>query len=191
MFASAGAAEEVAVKSITASLVVALVSGPALWVAAEGIPESVEPALIVNYRVVRPGLATAGKLSTEGLARLKSFGFKTVINLRTEQEGAKDEESAVKGLGLRYEWTPVTPESLSLEDVKKVEQVLADAGAAPVLLHCASANRVGAIWALMQVRRGKTLAEAEAEGRQIGLSAPALIEAVHRLAAQTEAKPSR
>lgn len=154
----------------------------ALAVDAANVPASVDPALIVNYVVVRPGLAFGGKLAPEVIPQLKAMGFKTVLNLRTEQEGAKDEESVVRAQGLRYEWVPVMPETLSIADVKKVEAVLDDASAAPVLFHCASANRVAGVWAIIQVRRGKPLAAAIEEARPLGLKSPAVIAAVERLA---------
>jgi len=146
------------------------------------VPESMDPAQVPNYLRVGPGLATAGQPSPATLQRLKSLGFKTVINLRTEKEGTRDEEAAVKAAGLRYVWVPITPASFSLEDVRAVGSVLDDPEAAPVLLHCGTANRVGAVWAVLQAQKGKSLEEAEAEGWAIGLRSPALIEAVRRLA---------
>ena len=145
------------------------------------IPEAVDKAAIPNYRVIRPGLAAAGQPSPAALGRLKEMGFKTVINLRTEKEGTRAEEQAVAAAGLRYVWVPVSAESLSAADVDAVAKVLDDPAAGPVLLHCGSANRVGAIWTILQVRRGKTLEEAEAEGRVIGLSGPAMQDAVRRV----------
>ena len=145
------------------------------------VPESVDPAAIPNYRVVRPGLATGGQPSPEGLARLKEMGFRTVINLRTEREGALDEAEPVKAAGLRYVWVPVSPGTFSAADVDAVAKVLDDPEAGPVLLHCSSANRVGGVWTVLQVRKGKPLEEAEAEGRAIGLASPAMREAVRRV----------
>jgi uncharacterized protein (TIGR01244 family) len=147
-----------------------------------------DPAEVPNYRLVRPGLATAGQPPLDALPKLKSLGFKTVINLRTEKEGAREEQAAVEAAGLRYVWVPVSVESISLEDVRAVGGVLDDPEAGPVLLHCNSANRVGAVWAVLQARKGKSLEEAEAEGRAIGLRSPALVEAVRRLAG-TDDKP--
>jgi uncharacterized protein (TIGR01244 family) len=147
------------------------------------IPVAVDATAFPNYRVLRPGLAVAGQPTAEGLAQLEAMGFKTVVNLRTEQEGAKDEGAVVMGAGLAYVSVPVTAETLSRADVDAVGRVLADKAAGPVLVHCATANRVGAVWALLQVRQGKSLEEAEAEGRTIGLKSPALVEAVRKLAA--------
>jgi len=149
--------------------------------AGDAIPDSLDPHEVPNYHRVRPGVATGGQPSAETLARLGTLGFKTVVNLRTEKEGAKDEETAAKAAGLAYVWVPVTPDTFSLEDVDRVEKVLEDEAAAPVLLHCASANRVGAVWAVMATRRGKSIDEALAEGREVGLSSPAMVDAVRRV----------
>jgi uncharacterized protein (TIGR01244 family) len=147
------------------------------------IPETVDKAAIPNYRVIRPGLATAGQPSPEALGRLKEMGFKTVINLRTEKEGGKAEEEPVKAAGLRYAWVPVAPDTFSAADVDAVAKLLDDPEAGPILLHCSSANRVGAVWTVLQVRKGKAPEEAEAEGRTIGLSSPAMLEATKRVLA--------
>jgi uncharacterized protein (TIGR01244 family) len=172
----------------TALLTLVSLAAVASFAGEPSCPASVDASLIVNYRVVKPGLAVSGKISETGLAQLKALGFKTILNLRTEQEGAKAEEAAVKAQGLRYEWVPVTPASLSLDDVAKVGRVLDDPTAAPILFHCASANRVGAVWAILQVQRGKTLEAALEEGRTIGLGHPELVEAVKRLSAAPPAK---
>jgi uncharacterized protein (TIGR01244 family) len=148
------------------------------------IPESVDPASIPNYAIVKPGLAAAGQPTPEALRSLKERGFKTVVNLRAETEpGVKEEEAIVRGLGLDYALVPITPSSFSQEHVDRVAKILDDPKAGPVLLHCGSANRVGAVWAVIQAQRGKSYEEAEAEGRRIGLTSPAMVEAVKRVLA--------
>jgi uncharacterized protein (TIGR01244 family) len=146
-----------------------------------GIPRSMEPGLVPNYQVVREGLATGGQPTTEALVRLRALGFRTVIDLRAEGEGVRDEEAAVKAQGLRHVWVPITPESFTLEDVRKIKVVLDDKMAAPVLLHCSSANRVGAVWTVLRVQEGRPLAEAEKEGERIGLKSQAMRDAVRRV----------
>jgi uncharacterized protein (TIGR01244 family) len=148
-----------------------------------GVPEAVDPARIPGYRVLETGLAAAGQPVPEALASLGDMGFRTVVNLRTEAEGAAEERAAVEAQGLRYVWVPVTPESFSLADVEAVEKVLADPSSGPVLLHCGSSNRVGGVWAVVQVRRGKSPAEAEAAGRAAGLHSPQMEAAVRRVLA--------
>jgi uncharacterized protein (TIGR01244 family) len=133
-----------------------------------GIPQAVDG--IPNYRVLRPGLAaTSGQPAPEAFARLASQGFKTVVNLRTEEEGARDEETRVRSAGLRYVWVPVTPETFTVDDAEAVRMVLDDAEAAPILIHCATGSRVGGVWTVIQVRQGRPLPEARLEGEAIGL----------------------
>lgn len=145
------------------------------------VPEAVAPASIPAYRVLRPRLAAAGQPAPQALARLRDMGFRTVVNLRTEREGAAQERAVVEGQGLRYVWVPVTAESFSLADVDAVQRVLDDRSSGPVLLHCASSNRVGAVWAVMQSRQGRTLDEALAAGREAGLHSPQVEAAVRRV----------
>jgi uncharacterized protein (TIGR01244 family) len=111
------------------------------------------------------------------------MGFKTILNLRPDAEAAivGKEKAAVEAQGLRYVSVPVTAGSFSADDVEAVRRVLDDESAAPVLLHCASANRVGAIWGVIQRRRGHSRADAEADARRIGLSSPAMIDAFHKV----------
>lgn len=149
--------------------------------AAPRLAERVDPAQIPAYRLIRPDLATAGQPSPETLARLGEMGFKTVVNLRTEKEGAAAERAVVEAQGLRYIWIPVTPESFSVADAEAVERVLDDRTAGPILFHCASSNRVGGAWAVIQARKGKSLEEAEAAGRAAGLQSPTMTAAVRRV----------
>jgi uncharacterized protein (TIGR01244 family) len=163
----------------------ALAGGSAL----AGPPEAVDAGRIPAYRLIRPGLATAGQPTPEALRELRELGFRTVVNLRTEGEGAVPEKATVEEQGLRYVSVPITPETFSLKDVEAVEAVLRDEGAAPVLLHCASSNRVGAVWAAIQFRAGKSLEEAEADGRQAGLHSPAMDAALRRVLGVGEEPP--
>ncbi len=157
-----------------------LAAGPASFA---GVPEAVDTTRFPAYHVIRPDLAAAGQPTAAGLAELKALGFRTVVNLRTEGEGAADERAVVEGQGLRYVNVPITPERFSLADVEAVQKVIDDPAAGPVLLHCASSNRVGAVWAVIQARQGRSLEEAEAEGRAAGLRSPTMLDAVRRVLA--------
>jgi uncharacterized protein (TIGR01244 family) len=145
------------------------------------IPRSMESGLVPNYQVVREGLAVGGQPSPKARLRLRALGFRTVIDLRTQAEGIRGEEAAVRAQGLRYVSVPVTPGTFTIEDVKKVKAVLDDEKAAPVLLHCASANRVGAVWTVLRVQEGLPMADAEREGERIGLKSEEMRQAVRRV----------
>jgi uncharacterized protein (TIGR01244 family) len=155
------------------------------------IPATLDPALMGPYTRLQPGLAAAGRPSAAALDKLREWGFKTVVNLRApEEEGVAEEEAAVKAAGLRYVSVPVTPETFTLADVVQVERVLANRRAAPVLLHCSSSNRVGAVWAAIQFRKGRPYEEAEAQGVAAGLSSPSMRQALRRVLGLPPASPA-
>ena len=152
---------------------------------AAGIPDSLDA---VNYKRLSPSLAVSGKPSKEALASLKAAGFRTAIDLRQPNEGVASARDAVEAQGLRFLSVPVSPDTFSVEDAKKVEAVLKDPAAAPVLLYCSSSNRVGATLAVVEYRRGRTKEEAIAEGRKAGLKSPAMESAVLKVLDQPSAK---
>jgi uncharacterized protein (TIGR01244 family) len=176
--------EMISRKPVVVATALLLSLGASVALRAE-IPDAVDPGQIPNYRVAAPGIATAGKPSAEALSRLKAQGFKTVIDLRTEAEGTAAEKQAVEAQGLRYVSVPISVPTFSAADVDAVAKVLGDAEARPILLHCASANRVGAVWGVLQVRQGRTVEEAEAAARAIGLTSPTLTDAMRRVMAQS------
>ena len=165
----------------TRALVALVLLGTAAAALAGDVPETVDAARIPAYHRVGPALAAAGQPSAEALAALKDLGFRTVVNLRPPAEGPGDEKAVVEGQGLRYVNVPVTADSFRLEDALAVMAVLDDASAGPVLVHCASSNRVGGVLAVIASRRGRSLDEAIAEGRAAGLHSPVMENAVRRV----------
>lgn len=164
-------------KTFLPALVLLLGASSAL---AAGIPDKLDAA---SYQRLSPSLAISGKPSPEALASLKQAGFRTAIDLRQPAEGVTSAREAVEAQGLKFVSVPVSPDTFTLEDAKKVEAVLKDQTAAPVLLFCASSNRVGATLAVIEYRRGRSKEEAFAEGRKAGLRSSAMIEAVERVLA--------
>jgi len=174
-------------RRIFALLPALLLAGSA--VALAGVPDTADAARFPAYHKLGPDLAGSGQPTAEGLAELEALGFRTVVNLRTEGEGAAAERAAVEGQGLRYVSVPISRETFSLGDVAAVRKVLDEPGVGPVLLHCATANRVGAVWAVIQAQDGRSLEQAEAAGRAAGLHSAVWIEAVHRLLATPATAP--
>jgi uncharacterized protein (TIGR01244 family) len=153
-----------------------------LLVRAGEIPETMPASEIPNNVRASPGLATAGQPAPETLARLKELGFKTVINIRTEAEpGVVQEADVVKAQGLDYHLIPITAATFSAEQVDAIAKILDDPAAGPVLFHCGSSNRVGAVIAAIEARKGRGCAEAEAEGRRLGLRSESMVEAARRV----------
>jgi uncharacterized protein (TIGR01244 family) len=171
---------------IVALLAAALASSPAPTAA----PATVNAKDIPNYHLVRPGLATAGQPSDDALGTLKALGFKTVINLRTPgEQRAGAEEEVVRAQGLRYVSVPVNSATFGPAEVAAVRAVLDDESAAPVLLHCTTANRAAAVWGLTEIQRGRAASEVEAEAVKAGLSHAATVKGFHRVAEEMAASP--
>jgi uncharacterized protein (TIGR01244 family) len=130
-----------------------------------------EDIAVLNLAVPFDGIVTAGQPSPEQLEAFKAAGIATVVNLRqpTETLGF-DEQSTVETLGMTYVALPIAGSAgLSEENVRRFADIL-DSHARPMLVHCGSANRVGALFALDAGRhRGKSVDEAIELGRAAGL----------------------
>jgi uncharacterized protein (TIGR01244 family) len=160
----------------------------ALLAAAAEIPETLKPNEALNYRRAGAALATAGKPSIETLAKLKELGFRTAIDLRQPAEGVEAARKAVEEQGLAFVSVPVSSETFSLGDAKKVAAILDDAKTAPVLLFCSSSNRVGGVIAIVERMRGLSKEEALAEGKKAGLRSAAMEKAVLKVLDEAPAK---
>lgn len=149
---------------------ISLTSARAQSAAVREVPSQHEiGGLVINYRRLRPQIATGGLIRDGALPRLKALGFATIVDLRGPEEGAAVEKQAAQAAGLRYINIPVTEGLPSAAQLIEFGRVIEDPKNFPVLVHCASANRVGAMWALYQAHAGKTLEMALAEGRAIGM----------------------
>lgn len=116
----------------------------------------------------------SGQPTLEQFAEIKAAGITHVINLRPNTEDAGFlEGQAVEALGLVYRQLPINgPTDLTLKNVWALDAMLVEAGNSPTLIHCASANRVGAMMSLRAAwALGSSTQEALAIGREYGLAA--------------------
>lgn len=149
-------------------LVLAMACAPALSV-----------AQLMNEAEPLPGITTSGQPEAEQLAALAEKGFVAVIDLRGEGEDRGfDEAAAVEALGMRYVSLPVEgAEGVSYENAAALDALLREADG-PVLVHCSSGNRAGALLSLRQRLIGQDAESALATGIEAGLTREALREAV-------------
>lgn len=125
---------------------------------------------IPHYYRLRPDIATAGQPSDDALAAVQKAGFKAVLNLRTEQEGSLEEKPKVEALGMKYYNIPIGHDGFSPAILEEFRKILADNDNRPLLIHCASSNRVGGLWFVHQVLdNGEDEAEALTEARKAGM----------------------
>lgn len=102
-------------------------------------------ASIDNASRPLPGVLTAGQPKAEHFAQLASSGYRTIIDIRppTEERGF-DEASVARQAGLKYVNVPVTADTLDEGKFDQIRALLRDSDH-PIVLHCKSANRVGAV----------------------------------------------
>ena len=115
-----------------------------------------------------------GQPSSEDFAEAKKRGIKTVVTLRRNGELNWDEKQVVDDLGLEFIRLSFSgPDSLTDDIFGRSLQVLSDKQKAPLMLHCGSANRVGAIWLVHRViNDGVPLDQAVKEAKVVGLRTP-------------------
>lgn len=126
-----------------------------------------------------------GQPTADAFDTAQERGVKVVVNLRSEREMKAldfDEAALVRRLGMEYVAIPVTPDSFAAADADRLKDVLTRTSG-PVLIHCGSSNRVGAVWALYLHRhRGVALDEAIDLGRKAGLRSDRLVETIKKSA---------
>lgn len=129
------------------------------------------PAL-PNLRQVDDQLYSAGQPDPEQLRQLAAAGVRTVVNLCGDGECDWNEAARVEEHGMRYVHLPVCgPQDVCVERARELDGVLADAGNYPLLVHCGSGNRVGALFALRaQACLGCSPETALDAGKRAGLS---------------------
>ena len=136
-------------------------------------------AQLLNEAEPLPDITTSGQPDESALVQLAEKGFVTVIDLRAENEDRGFREAdAVENLGMRYVSLPISgPDSVNYENAAALDSFLSSAEG-PVLIHCASSNRVGALLSLRQRLVGDDADAALAIGLKAGLSSPVLREVV-------------
>lgn len=150
-------------------------SGAALERAAADLPNGAYPL---------PHIGTAVQPRREHFRRLAEAGFRTVVDLRAAGESRGfDEAAAAHDAGLAYENIPVTAQTLGDAQFDRVRSLLTRSGTRPVLVHCASANRVGAVLIpYLLLDEGRTAGEAIEIAQRAGLRSQELAAAALRYA---------
>lgn len=130
----------------------------------------VSPA-ISFYNRVSPYIANAGLLHDGGLEEAQRLGFKLIVDLRgADEEGVSTEKMLADSLGIEYINIPVTRRAPEWNQVDELAGLIHNPEKYPMLIHCVSSNRSGAIWSLYRARVGVSPLTAIEEGRAAGLT---------------------
>jgi protein tyrosine phosphatase (PTP) superfamily phosphohydrolase (DUF442 family) len=130
--------------------------GGATWVATveAELSRSKSTAAWIDIRNARAPFAdvlTGGQPTADQLAWTARNGYRTIVNLRAPDERGDipGEAELVQGLGMKYIAIPMgSGDDLNAENASRLAEALKDAGALPAMVHCASGNRVGALFGL-------------------------------------------
>ena len=133
---------------------------------------------ITNFSRVDATVGCGGATKPDAMAALKKNGFTSVINLRMASESGADVDasrSAAQAAGLTYIHLPFDAGNPDPKVVENFLTSVSNKANQPVYIHCASANRVGAVWMIKRVLQdGWSVEKAQAEAEAIGLSNPKL-----------------
>ncbi len=135
------------------------------------IPFGHQVITIQNYNRAAPDIATSGLIGDGGPSILAAHGFKTVIDMRVANEGTSTEKALIEAAGLVYVNIPMTVTNISHEHLDAFTQAI-EKLPKPILVHCGSGNRAGAIWASYLISQGEDVENAIAAGRKAGMRPP-------------------
>ncbi|MEM8964592.1 MAG: sulfur transferase domain-containing protein [Acidobacteriota bacterium] len=136
-------------------------------------PEPHELGTIKRLHAV-DGIFLASQPSPADFELAKKEGVATVINLRHEAEITEfDPAEVVTALDLDYVHLPWSGPDELTDEIFDQARELFDSAERPILMHCGSANRVGALWIPWRVLDGGLSVDAAiAEAKTIGLKTP-------------------
>lgn len=134
--------------------------------------QQISQSEIMNLTVHQANALASGQPTEEQFRTLADNGVKHIVNLRGPDEQDWDEAALVESLGMQYHSIPVVgAEGINSENAQTLSRLLADISGEPVLVHCASSNRVGALIAISaHEEQGMDLEAAIAEGKSWGLN---------------------
>lgn len=137
-----------------------------------GAPAPRPASPIDTARSPMPGVYVTGRIASGDVAHLREAGIRRVVDLTPDAETPDfDEASAVRAAGLAYANLPLRGAAdLTRDNVVAFDALVRDA-TQPLLVHCASGNRVGAMAALRAAWiEGEGEEEAIAIGKAWGLT---------------------
>ncbi len=134
--------------------------------------EAITGAEISNLSVQENLVFASGQPTQEQIGILANSGIRHVISLRTPGEIDWNESEVVQSQGMEFYSIPTSGrDGVTPENAETLEQLLARLDGQPVLVHCGTSNRVGALKAVTaRETEGASIEDALAQGRRWGLT---------------------
>lgn len=161
---------------LTVLLITACASAPLLDL------DALRAAEINNLRTPAPTVLSSGQPNEAQLRVMSRAGVQHVINLRTPQEEIDFEEQAtVEALGMEYYSIPVAGAGgINSTNAQSLLGILEGLNGEPAVVHCATGNRVGGLFAINAFESGSSVDAAMAEGERWGMTSERLQQAVRQ-----------
>jgi len=127
----------------------------------------------MKTRAITNHISIGGQPDENDIQTLQEKGFRTIVNLRTEDdEGFRaEEEHEVENKGLNYAAIPVSPVLLDDRAVQRFSSALSSDDAPPSYVHCGSGGRAGLLTLLhLAVENGWTLQQTLETGKELDIA---------------------
>lgn len=163
------------IKFTLTSLLLLLVAGCSMTATQDTLNvAAIENAEIRNLNHPEANVFAAGQPTQEQLTTLGNSGIKHVVSLRPASELDWNEQEYVESIGgVTYHNIPIDSSAGDINPVNAatLQSLLKSFGNDPVLVHCGSSNRVGALAAISAAKENGANTEAAIEeGKRWGLT---------------------
>lgn len=133
---------------------------------------------VINFAKLETTIACGGATSPEAVPEIKKMGYAAIVNMRVATEPGANvdgEAAAAKSAGINYIHIPFNGSSPDPAVADEFLKVIGAPQNNPAFIHCASGNRVSAMWMIKRMvvdhwDGDKAYTEASA----LGLTSPAL-----------------
>src|SRR3954469_3899086 len=133
---------------------------------------------VTNFAKLETTIACGGATTPEAVPELKKMGYASIVNMRLANEpgaNVEGEGDAAKAAGIKYFHIPLSGAAPDPAVADKFLNTITTPDNNPAYIHCASGNRVSAMWMIKRMVVDHWDADkAYAEAHELGLTSPAL-----------------
>ena len=133
---------------------------------------------VTNFAKLETTIACGGATTPEAVPELKKMGYASIVNMRLANENGANVEGegeAAKAAGIKYFHIPFSGSAPDPAVADQFLKTITTPENNPAYIHCASGNRVSAMWMIKRMVVDHWDADkAYAEAHELGLTSPAL-----------------
>jgi uncharacterized protein (TIGR01244 family) len=145
--------------------------------AAQQVTKQTVPG-VTNFAKLETTIACGGATTPEAVPEIKKLGYASIVNMRLASEpgaNVEGEAAAAKAAGINFIHLPFNGSAPDPAVADQFLKVIAAPENNPAYIHCASGNRVSAMWMIKRMVVDHWDADkAYTEANALGLTSPAL-----------------